>query len=184
MSIKIKIDGPVLEVNETQSFGANGFQKRTFVVETKNPQANFSNPVECTLKKENCMLADNLRTGDIVHAEGWLEGRKWDGPKGTRYFLEVSVTSLIIEKAERPKPVLACDFKACAEKWIEINGNSPDVKDKIAEIAKKVNPGLASKNYKPTDWAKVHNAITGAVEEDPAPEQPEEDFGDPDDMPF
>lgn len=185
-SIKVKIDGKVVEVNETQAIGANGFLKRTFVVDCAGENAKYPNFIECTLKKDNCDKADNLRTGDIAHVEGWLEGRRWDGPKGTRYFLEVTATSLIIEKAERPKPVLGCDFRACAEAWIATNGNSADVKDQVVAIAKKTFPGKPSKDFTPQDWAKVHNLITGAIEEEPEaalePELCPDDFSD--DMPF
>ena len=78
-SIKVKIDGKVVEVNDTQAVGQNGFLKRTFVVDASGENSKYANYIECTLKKDNCDKADNLRKGDIAHVEGWLEGRRWEG---------------------------------------------------------------------------------------------------------
>ena len=184
-SIKVKIDGKVVEVNDTKAVGQNGFLKRTFVVDAAGENSKYANYIECTLKKDNCCKADNLRTGDIAHVEGWLEGRRWNGPNGTRYFLEITATSLMIEKGERPKPVLGCDFKACRDAWIKVHGNSTNVNDQIVAVAKEANPGKSSKDYTPADWAKVHNIITGAIEPEAPAAQPEPDPDEfTDDLPF
>lgn len=184
-SIKVKIDGKVVEVNDTQAVGQNGFLKRTFVVDADWENSKYANYIECTLKKDNCCKADNLRTGDIAHVEGWLGGRRYDGHNGTRYFLEITATSLMIEKGERPKPVIGCDFKACREAWIKVHGNSTDVNDQIVAVAKEANPGKSSKDYTPADWAKVHNIITGAIEPEAPASQPETEPDEfTDELPF
>ena len=195
MGIKVKIDGPVVEVNETQAFGASGFLKRTFVVEAKNENSRFDNPIKCTLMKDKCALADDLLVGDIAHAEGWLEGRRWDGPKGTQYFLDVNVAALMIEKgtahaansAAAPsraaaKPVLASSYAACVQASMETSGIPQDqavaaVKATFGEMF----PGRTGKSLSGTDWAAIHNRITGAV---PAPAPAENLESDPDDIPF
>ena len=80
------ITGKVEEIGETLAIGASGFTKRNLIVETGYK---FPNPLKVTLKKDATALADDLNVGDIVRVEYALDGRKWDGPNGTRYFVDI-----------------------------------------------------------------------------------------------
>lgn len=82
MEIKAKL----LEKYETQSFGANGFQKKEFVVEfAENPQ--YPEFVKMELIQDKCSLLDNINIGQEINVAFNLKGRKYDSPtKGIQYF--------------------------------------------------------------------------------------------------
>jgi single-stranded DNA-binding protein len=92
-----KIKGKVVSVGETKEFGSNGFRKREVVIDTTKNEA-YPSPVPVTFKKDDCDRADTLNVGDVVSVEGFLEGRKWDGPNGVRYFVDVVAKSVMVEQ--------------------------------------------------------------------------------------
>lgn len=85
--------GTVEEVGQTMTVGTKGFQKREVIV--GDPQARFPNPVKFTFKQDKCSLLDGIRKGQEVKVHFVIDGRRWDGPKGTQYF--VDLTALKIE---------------------------------------------------------------------------------------
>jgi hypothetical protein len=88
--------GVVEEVGQTQSFGTNGFTKREIIVGNDVDSPNkWPNPVKFTFKKDNCSLLDGISKGQRVKLRFTIDGRRWDGPKGFAYF--VDLTALNIE---------------------------------------------------------------------------------------
>lgn len=112
-------EGYIVFVGEEQTFGSKGFRKRTLVVDA-NPDAKYPNPVAFTFKQD---LVDVLNryeqsVGRLVRIRYAINGRRWDGPRGVQYFLELA--GLRIEdiggKAEDvPQPAEAPDAAASAE---------------------------------------------------------------------
>ena len=92
-----KIKGKVVAVGEIKEFGSNGFRKCEVVVDTSRNEA-YPSPVPVTFKKDDCDRAATLNVGDVVSVEGFIEGRKWDGPNGTRYFVDVVAKSVMVEQ--------------------------------------------------------------------------------------
>ena len=88
--------GVVEEVGTTQSFGTNGFTKREVIVGNDvDSQSRYPNPVKFTFKKDKCSLLDGVAKGKRVKINFAIDGRRWDGPRGTQYF--VDLTGLKIE---------------------------------------------------------------------------------------
>jgi hypothetical protein len=88
--------GVVEEVGQTQSFGASGFTKRELIVGNDvDSNSKYPNPVKFTFKKDNCSLVDGIVKGQRVKIHFAIDGRRWDGPKGVAYF--VDLTALKIE---------------------------------------------------------------------------------------
>ena len=88
--------GVVEVIGETKAFGANGFTKRELVVGNDVDSPNkYPNPVLFTFKKERCSLVDAVKQGDRVKVQFTIDGRRWDGPRGVQYF--VDLTGLKIE---------------------------------------------------------------------------------------
>jgi hypothetical protein len=88
--------GVVEEVGQTQSFGASGFTKRELIVGNDvDSNSKYPNPVKFTFKKDNCSLVDGITKGQRVKIHFVIDGRRWDGPKGVAYF--VDLTALKIE---------------------------------------------------------------------------------------
>ena len=83
--------GVVEVVGETKAFGTNGFTKRDLVVGNDVDSPNkYPNPVLFTFKKERCSLVDAVKQGDRVKIQFTIDGRRWDGPNGTRYFTDLT----------------------------------------------------------------------------------------------
>ncbi len=93
--------GVVEEIGQTQSFGANGFTKRECVVGNDVDSLNkYPNPVLFTFKKERCSLLDTVKKGDRVKIQFTIDGRRWDGPKGVRYFTDLTGWKVEIVNAD------------------------------------------------------------------------------------
>lgn len=104
-----EIKGIVESVGETKAFGANGFVKRELVVNTATQGSTYPNPVLLTIKKDKCALADGLREGQEVTAQVTIDGRRWDGPNGVRYFTELNVWKLAAAPAPEAEQTDAPD---------------------------------------------------------------------------
>ena len=87
--------GVVEEVMATQTF-ASGFTKRDVIIGNDvDSQSKYPNLVKFSFKKDNCALLDGIKKGQRCKVHFVVDGRRWDGPKGTQYF--VDLTALKIE---------------------------------------------------------------------------------------
>lgn len=205
-SMKYKFTGTLAEIGDIETF-QSGFQKRSFVVDDGRDRAN---PVPFQLTKDNCTKLDQFKIGDRVEVEYFMNGRRWDGPNGTKYFLDLSAMEIRLAQAygstapaARPAPAAAAP---AAPVWVETatkkdvfaaymrryhigqdemvkqlnDRNSP-----FTQLRMKLNPGLAWGKYvdNSPECAKIVNELTGAK-----PDRPEEAYAevanDPDDLPF
>lgn len=162
-----EITGKVVAVNDAQTF-SSGFVKRDIVVNTSANPA-FDSPVPFSFKKDKTSLLDGVKPGDEVKVKFGIDGRRWDGPNGTRYFVDLTGFGLDVTKAsEFTQRDAVAAFKAA-------NGGSFD-KEAFVAICKKLVPGKASKDFTSADWQTV------------AENKPINEFGgaesDPDDLPF
>ena len=83
--------GVVELVGETKAFGQNGFTKRELVVGNDvDSTSQYPNPVLFTFKKDRCSLCDAVQKGDRVKIQFTIDGRRWDGPNGVRYFTDLT----------------------------------------------------------------------------------------------
>lgn len=85
--------GKIVDIGETQSFGAKGFTKRKFVV-MEDSDSKYPNEVEFTCTKDRCEVLDGFSKGQHVNIRFAVSGRRWDGPKGLRFFLELNPVSI------------------------------------------------------------------------------------------
>ncbi len=90
--------GVVEEVGQTMTVGQKGFQKREVIV--GDPESRFPNPVKFTFKKDNCTLLDNIRKGQNVKIHFVVDGRRWDGPKGVQYFVDLTALKIEVLNAD------------------------------------------------------------------------------------
>ena len=99
---KFQVSGKVLEIGEVQEF-ASGFTKRNIIVEASKDADKYPNPIQLTLKKDDCAKADSLCVGDGVDCEGFVEGRRWERDGNVRHFIDLSVKSIVVtDKAAKP----------------------------------------------------------------------------------
>ena len=118
--------GVVEVIGETKAFGANGFTKRELVVGNDVDSPNkYPNPVLFTFKKERCSLVDAVKKGDRVKVQFTIDGRRWDGPNGTRYFTDLTGWKIDVLNADgtatEPVPV-----PQPAEAPADVDAGDPD----------------------------------------------------------
>ena len=162
-----EITGKVVAVNDAKTF-ASGFTKRDIVINTSaNPS--FDSPVPFTFKNDKTAILDGVKTGDEVKVKFGIDGRKWDGANGTRYFVDLTGFGLEVTKAsEFTQGDAVAAFKAA-------NGGEFD-KAAFVSLCKKLVPGKTSKEFTSADWQTV------------AENKPVNEFGgaesDPEELPF
>ncbi len=95
MSQIYEYTGVVEEVMPVQTF-ASGFTKRDIVIgnDVDSP-SKYPNPIKFSFKKDNCSLLEGIAKGARAKVRFVVDGRKWEGPKGVQYF--VDLTGLKIE---------------------------------------------------------------------------------------
>lgn len=95
MSQVFEYSGVVEEVLPVQTF-SSGFTKRDVIIgnDVDSP-SKYPNPVKFSFKKDNCSLLDGVRKGQRAKVRFVVDGRRWEGPRGVQYF--VDLTALKIE---------------------------------------------------------------------------------------
>ena len=95
-----EVTGRLAVKGETKSFGANGFTKREFVIET---DSQYPQLIQIELIKDKCSLIDSIKIGDELTVSYNLNGRSWTNPQGeVKYFN--SVQGWRIDKANQVPP--------------------------------------------------------------------------------
>lgn len=81
------VSGVVHFIEQTKSFGAKGFRKRTVVLEQDNGR--FVNYIPVEFLQDACDTIDELSVGDEIEVRYRLSGRKWqkDASSEVKYFL-------------------------------------------------------------------------------------------------
>ena len=81
----MEVTGKIKIINETQSFGSKGFQKREMVVITTDGE--LEQPILIEFIKDKCDLLDRYSVGQAVKVSVNLNGREWTSPSGeVKYF--------------------------------------------------------------------------------------------------
>ena len=124
--VSYEYKGVVEEVGETKSFGANGFTKRELVVGNDVDSTNkYPNPVLFTFKKDNCALLNAVKKGDRVNIRFSIDGRRWDGPNGVRYFTDLTGWKIAVLNADGTATE-AVPVPQPAEAPAEVDAGDPD----------------------------------------------------------
>ena len=92
--------GVVEEVMPVQTF-ASGFTKRDLIMgDENNANSKYPNYIKFTFKKDNCSLLDGIQKGQRVQVHFVIDGRRWDGPKGTQYFVDLTALKIEVLNAD------------------------------------------------------------------------------------
>ncbi|MCR9115907.1 MAG: DUF3127 domain-containing protein [bacterium] len=88
-----KVRGIVHFIDETKTYGQQGFRKRLVVLEQESDR--FTNYVPVDFTRDDCDSVDDLSVGDEVEISYRLSGRKWqkDASSEVKYFLNAEATS-------------------------------------------------------------------------------------------
>ena len=87
------VRGKVHLIEETKTYGQNGFRKRLVVLEQENDR--FTNYIPLDFIRDGCDQVDQLKVGDDVEVKYRLSGRKWQKDPGSevRFFLNAEASS-------------------------------------------------------------------------------------------
>ena len=94
------IRGTVHVIEETKTYGRNGFRKRQVILEQK--KGRYTNYVPLQFLQDSCDSVDQLNVGDEVEVTYRLSGRKWqrDENSEVKYFLDAEATSFSLQKGD------------------------------------------------------------------------------------
>lgn len=97
-----KVSGKVHFIDETKTFGQNGFRKRTVVLEQDTGR--FTNYIPVEFIQESCDSVDALKIGDEAEITFELTGRKWqkDAASEVKYFLNAQASSFRVVSNAAP----------------------------------------------------------------------------------
>lgn len=87
----MELKGAIEKIFETQTYGANGFRKREFVI---NTQEQYPQQIKFEMTQDRCALLDSYKPGDTVAVQFDVKGREYNG----KYF--VNLQSWKIQKEE------------------------------------------------------------------------------------
>ena len=90
--------GEVEEVGKVQTF-SSGFTKRDLIV-VNDKDSKYPSLVKFTFKKDNCSMLDSVKKGQNVKVHFVIDGRKWEGPKGVQYFVDLTALKLDVQNAD------------------------------------------------------------------------------------
>ena len=77
----MELEGKIKLIEETKSFGSNGFQKRTLVLVT-DPNGEYPQHIQLEFHKDKCDLLNAFKVGQDVKIGININGREWTDPKG------------------------------------------------------------------------------------------------------
>jgi hypothetical protein len=92
----MEVTGKIKKIDETKTFGSNGFRKREMVV-TTNEQ--YPQMILVEFVQDKCDLLNNFKIDDDVKISINIRGREWINPKGEAVYFN-SIQGWRIEKAQ------------------------------------------------------------------------------------
>lgn len=96
----MEVSGRIKMIDETKSFGANGFRKREMVVTTDEQ---YPQHIMIEFTQDKCDLLNTYRVGEPVKVSINLRGREWVNPQGeTKYFNSIQGWRIEKQQADMP----------------------------------------------------------------------------------
>ena len=96
----MELEGTIKIIEETKTYGNNGFRKRIMVLNTEM-NSEYPQSVSIDFVQDKTELLDKLSEGESVKVYINIGGREWVNPQGeTKYFN--SITGWRIENMDQP----------------------------------------------------------------------------------
>lgn len=90
----MELQGQVVVIGQTETFGAKGFKKRQIVIKT---DAQYPQTIPVDFTQDKCGILDNYAVGQVVKISVNVQGSEWQG----KYY--VNLNGWKIEMGEREK---------------------------------------------------------------------------------
>jgi len=125
----MEVSGKIKWLDETKTYGNNGFRKREVVVTTEEQ---YPQHILVEFVQDKCDLINSFQLGQNVKIGINLRGREWVNPQGeTKYFNSVqgwrieAVGTAEAPSQEMPPMPPASTFEAAPEKDNEVEDDLP-----------------------------------------------------------
>jgi hypothetical protein len=92
----MEVSGKIKKIDETKTFGSNGFRKREMVVTTDEQ---YPQMIMVEFIQDKCDLLNSFNVGDDVKISINIRGREWINPEGEAKYFN-SIQGWRIEKAQ------------------------------------------------------------------------------------
>ena len=103
----MEITGKIKKIDETKTFGSNGFRKREMVITTEDQ---YPQMILVEFIQDKCDLLDNYKVGEDVKVSINIRGREWINPEGeAKYFNSIQGWRIEKLQAETPAEIPPAD---------------------------------------------------------------------------
>lgn len=103
----MEVTGKIKKIDETKTYGSNGFRKRELVLTTDEQYPQF---LLIEFVQDKCDLLNNFKVGEDVKISINLRGREWQNPQGEiKYFNSIQGWRLEKVQAGAPEGVPPMD---------------------------------------------------------------------------
>ncbi len=118
----MEVTGKIKKIDETKTFGSNGFRKREMVITTDEQ---YPQMLMIEFIQDKCDLLNNFNVGEDVKVSINLRGREWVNPEGEAKYFN-SIQGWRIEKSGVSTDVPPVPSMETFESTDNTNDNEPD----------------------------------------------------------
>jgi len=118
----MEVTGKIKKIDETKTFGSNGFRKREMVITTDEQ---YPQMLMIEFIQDKCDLMNNFNVGEDVKVSINLRGREWINPEGEAKYFN-SIQGWRIEKSGVSTNVPPVPSMESFESTDKTNDNEPD----------------------------------------------------------
>jgi hypothetical protein len=83
-----------------QTFSSGVTKREIIVGNDVDSPSKYPNPVKFSFKKDNCSLLDGIQKGQRAKIHFVIDGRRWEGPKGVQYFVDLTGLKIAVLNAD------------------------------------------------------------------------------------
>jgi len=118
----MEVTGKIKKIDETKTFGSNGFRKREAVITTDEQ---YPQMLMIEFIQDKCDLLNNFNVGEDVKVSINLRGREWVNPEGEAKYFN-SIQGWRIEKLSASTDVPPVPSMETFESTDNTTENEPD----------------------------------------------------------
>ena len=120
----MEITGKIKKIDETKTFGSNGFRKREVVITTEDQ---YPQMILIEFIQDKCDLLDSYKAGEDVKISINIRGREWINPEGeAKYFNSIQGWRIEKSQSEAPQAVPPVDTVDAFEPADKVSDTEPD----------------------------------------------------------
>jgi len=120
----MEITGKIKKIDETKTFGSNGFRKREMVITTEDQ---YPQMILIEFIQDKCDLLDSYKEGNDVKVSINIRGREWVNPEGeAKYFNSIQGWRIEQSQGAAPSTTPPVDTVDAFEPADKVSDAEPD----------------------------------------------------------